>query len=68
MFLNGKKNNEKMDQLFKERLFIGEKTKEIKTLIFDFGGVLIDLNKERSIQAFAKLGIEKVKDLLNNWC
>lgn len=68
MFLNGKKNNEKMDQLFKERLFIGEKTKEIKTLIFDFGGVLIDLNKERSIQAFAELGIEKVKDLLNNWC
>lgn len=57
-----------MNQLFKERLFIGDKTKEIKTLIFDFGGVLIDLNKERSIQAFAKLGIEKVKDLLNNWC
>lgn len=57
-----------MDQLFKERLFIGDKTKEIKTLIFDFGGVLIDLNKERSIQAFSELGIEKVKDLLNNWC
>jgi len=51
-----------------ERLHIGEKTKEIKTLIFDFGGVLLNLNKERSIKNFEKLGIEGVHELLSFWC
>ncbi|MDX9889918.1 MAG: HAD family phosphatase [Bacteroidales bacterium] len=57
-----------MDPLLTERLHLTEKTTVIKTLIFDFGGVLIDLNKDRSIKAFADLGIPAVAELLNNWC
>ncbi len=35
-----------------------EKLSGIKNIIFDFGGVLIDLNKERCIQDFKALGID----------
>ena len=31
---------------------------DIKNLIFDFGGVLVDLNKEQTVCNFAQLGID----------
>ncbi|MBP7101972.1 MAG: HAD family phosphatase [Bacteroidales bacterium] len=57
-----------MASSIQSRLFIGDKTKKIKTLIFDFGGVLIDLDKERSVKAFSELGIERIDELLSHWC
>lgn len=39
--------------------------KGIKNLLIDFGGVLIDLDRERCIHNFKKLGLEKVEELLN---
>lgn len=57
-----------MESSIESRLFIRNKTKKIKTLIFDFGGVLIDLDKERSVKAFSELGIERIDELLSHWC
>lgn len=39
----------------------------IKTLIFDFGGVLINLQREKSVEAYEKLGIKNANELLNNY-
>ncbi len=39
--------------------------KQIKNLLIDFGGVLIDLDRERCIENFRKLGLEQVADLLD---
>jgi putative hydrolase of the HAD superfamily len=39
----------------------------ISTLIFDFGGVLIDLDMNQSILNFKKLGIENVEKYLSNF-
>lgn len=39
--------------------------KGIKNFLIDFGGVLIDLDRERCIHNFKKLGLEKVEELLN---
>lgn len=36
----------------------------IKTVIFDLGGVLMDLDKQACIDAFRKLGYERVEELL----
>ncbi|MBP8777363.1 MAG: HAD family phosphatase [Bacteroidaceae bacterium] len=36
------------------------------TLLFDFGGVLIDLDKQRCLDQFAALGITSVGNLLND--
>lgn len=44
----------------------GLKSKGVDTLIFDFGGVLIRLNRQRSIQAFESLGVD-VNGLLSNY-
>ena len=30
----------------------------INNIIFDFGGVIVDLDKERCLQSFEKLGID----------
>lgn len=37
----------------------------IKNIFFDMGGVLVPLNKERTLNAFRSLGIEKFADYLN---
>lgn len=37
----------------------------IKNLIFDFGGVLIDLDRARCIENFKKLGLHNVEQLLD---
>lgn len=39
--------------------------KGIKTVIFDLGGVLMDLDKQACIDAFRKLGYEHVEELLD---
>lgn len=39
----------------------------ISTLIFDFGGVLIDLDMNQSILNFKKLGVENVESYLSNF-
>ena len=39
--------------------------KGIKNLLIDFGGVLIDLDRQRCIDNFKKLGFDNVEDLLN---
>lgn len=39
----------------------------ISTLIFDFGGVLINLNREAAITEFRKLGLDTADRLLDNY-
>jgi len=39
----------------------------ISTLIFDFGGVLIDLDMNQSVLNFKKLGVENVENYLSNF-
>ncbi|GCB37265.1 HAD family hydrolase [Bacteroides faecalis] len=41
------------------------KSKGIKNLLIDLGGVLINLDRQRCIDNFKKLGCEHVEDLLN---
>ena len=41
------------------------KRKGIKNLIFDFGGVLINLNRQRCIDSFKALGLSHVEDLID---
>lgn len=40
-------------------------THDVKNLLIDFGGVLIDLDRERCIRHFRALGIEGVESLLD---
>ena len=42
-------------------------TDNITTLIFDFGGVLINLDLERCIQRFKELGVQNFEDKLSNF-
>ncbi|WP_321334390.1 HAD family phosphatase [uncultured Bacteroides sp.] len=39
--------------------------KEIKNLIIDFGGVLIDLDRQRCIDNFKKIGLQNVEELID---
>lgn len=39
--------------------------KKIKNLLFDFGGVLIDLDRQRCIDQFKALGMPEIEELLN---
>lgn len=41
--------------------------REYNTIIFDLGGVIIDLDKSRCIEEFKKLGYENVADMLGNY-
>ena len=41
------------------------RTKGIKNLLIDFGGVLIDLHRQRCIDNFKKLGLENIDEYLN---
>ena len=40
----------------------------IKNFVFDFGGVLVDLNRERCVESFRELGFAQAGDLVNNFC
>ena len=39
---------------------------EIRNLIIDLGGVLVDLTRNRCIEAFERLGVENVRERLAN--
>jgi len=41
--------------------------KNITTLIFDFGGVLINLDRNQCIQNFNRLGVKNLDKVLNNY-
>ena len=41
--------------------------RKYNTIIFDLGGVIIDLDKSRCIEEFKKLGYENVADMLGNY-
>ena len=36
----------------------------IKNLVFDFGGVIVDLDKDKAIRAFRNLGMENIEDYI----
>lgn len=38
----------------------------IKNVIFDFGGILANLNRDRCIANFRKLGFDRIEELLNS--
>jgi putative hydrolase of the HAD superfamily len=40
--------------------------KHIKNLVFDFGNVLVNLDKQRCVKHFEELGLHKVDELINN--
>ena len=40
---------------------------KISTLIFDFGGVLIDLNRKKALEEFEKIGLLDTAKLLDNF-
>ena len=42
--------------------------RKIKNLIFDFGGVLVDLDKARCLEAFACLGFTQVSSMIDAYC
>lgn len=42
------------------------KRKGIKNLIIDFGGVLIDLDRQRCLENFRKLGLPDVEVMLDS--
>ncbi|MDR1877930.1 MAG: HAD family phosphatase, partial [Bacteroidales bacterium] len=41
--------------------------KPIDTIIFDFGGVLLNLNKQACVDAFARLGVYGMDEWINNY-
>lgn len=41
------------------------KSKGIKNLLIDLGGVLINLDRQRCIENFQKLGLRNVEELLD---
>ena len=41
--------------------------KEITTIIFDFGGVLLNLNMPACVDAFARLGYDKIDTLVDHY-
>lgn len=41
--------------------------KNIKNIIFDFGGVIVGLNKQKAIDRFRELGITNIEDYLNEF-
>ena len=40
---------------------------ETKNIIFDLGGVLLDIDFQKSIDAFKKLGIENFEDMFSQF-
>lgn len=41
-------------------------TSSVKNIIFDFGGVIIDLNRKRCIDNFKKLGYNEAEEVIGN--
>ena len=41
--------------------------KDLRVLIFDFGGVFIELDRDRSVREFERLGVHDAAKMLNNY-
>lgn len=41
-------------------------SKSVKTIIFDLGGIIVNLDKEKSINSFKRLGLEELAKYLDN--
>lgn len=41
--------------------------KNIKNILFDFGGVIVSLNKQNAINRFKEIGISNIEDYLNEY-
>lgn len=39
----------------------------IKTVMFDFGGVLVDLDQSKCVEAFVKLGVNNIMDYISKY-
>lgn len=42
--------------------------RKIKNLIFDFGGVLVDLDKARCLEAFSRIGFTEAASMIDAYC
>lgn len=43
-------------------------TNSIDTVMFDFGGVLVDLDERLCVKAFSDLGVPNITDYINKYC
>lgn len=50
-----------------ERLHLHHGHKEIRTVIFDFGGVLLNLNPDKCRKAFHDLGIHQIEEFIDRY-
>ena len=50
-----------------ERLHLQYGHKEIRTVIFDFGGVLLNLNPDKCRKAFHDLGIHQIEEFIDRY-
>lgn len=41
--------------------------KDLRVLIFDFGGVFIDLDRDKSVSEFERLGVHNASEMLSNY-
>jgi putative hydrolase of the HAD superfamily len=41
--------------------------REIKNIVFDFGGVLINLDRQRCVDAFIRLGLKDIDSMIGNY-
>lgn len=39
----------------------------IKNLLFDFGGVIVNINKDNAVNRFKEIGVENIEDFLNEF-
>ncbi len=45
-----------------QRLIINDKMEGIKNIIFDLGGVIMDIDVKQTIRAFSDLGMKNIHD------
>ena len=41
--------------------------KQIKNIVFDFGGVVISLDREQAVKAFERIGVREADSLLGKY-
>lgn len=41
--------------------------KQIKNIVFDFGGVVIGLDREQAVKAFERIGVREADSLLGKY-
>lgn len=51
-----------------ERLHLHTETDRIDTVIFDFGGVLLNLNPDKCRSAFHAIGIHQIEEFIDRYC